>query len=408
MILAQEFQQRDSASIQTIDLFYIRSPEHLFCALKIAVNTRLLLHNRLEGIGWFTFETLSRIAAAHPEHEFIYLFDRPFHASFITSENIQPVVIPPPARHPLLWKIWFNYAVPFAAKKHKAELFLSPDGFLSHNLAIPQIAVIHDLNFEHYPRDLKPSHSKYYRSQFPLFAKKASRIATVSEFSKNDISRQYGIEESNIDVVYNGVNQQYTPAAASEVNEFKQRHTNGADYFLFIGAMHPRKNISRLLKAFDLVKSQHGGNYKLVLAGNKYWWNEEIKSHYESMAHRRDVTFTGRLSNKDLNAALSGAIALTFVPYFEGFGIPVLEGFSTDCPVITSNITAMPEVAGDAALLTDPFSESAISKAMLLLLTHPEKRTELIEKGRKRTTQFSWEKTAALLWNTVEKTIDAT
>ncbi len=348
------------------------------------------------------------MAAAHPEHEFIYLFDRQYHPSFITSKNIRPVVIPPPARHPLLWKMWFDFAVPFAVAKHKAQLFLSADGFLSNRLNIPQIAVIHDLNFEQYPLDLKPSHSKYYRSNFPIFAQKATRIATVSEFSKTDIVNRYNIPSTKIDVVYNGVNPKYRPASKGDVEAFKIKHTGGNPYFLFVGAMHPRKNIKRLLQAFDLTKNAHPGNYKLVLAGNKYWWNDEIKNQFEDMTHRADVVFAGRLSTHDLNAALSGAIALPFVPYFEGFGIPILEGFATDCPVITANITAMPEIAGDAALLTDPFSEMAISQAMLLLLTHPEKRTELIEKGRRRVQQFSWEKSAEKLWKTVEKSIDAT
>ncbi len=376
--------------------------------MKLAINTRLLLHNQLEGIGWFTFETMRRITASHPEHEFIYFFDRPFHESFITSNNIEPVVIPPPARHPLLWKIWFDYSVPYAVNKHQAELFISPDGFMSQRLKIPQVAILHDLNFQHYPQDLRASHSNYYRKNFPIFAEIATRIATVSEYSKKDIVSQYQTNPDKIDVVYNGVNTDYHPSEPKKIEVFKKQHTSGADYFLFVGAMHPRKNINRLLKAFDAAKNKFPGNYKLLLVGKKYWWNNEIRATYDQMTHRDEVVFTGHLPTHELQTAFSGAIALTFVPYFEGFGIPILEAFATDCPVIASDCTAMPEIAGDAALLIDPFFEEAITESMLLLLTQPEKRLQLIEKGRKRLADFSWDQSAELLWKTIERTLETT
>lgn len=374
--------------------------------MNIAVNTRLLLHYKLEGIGWFTFETIRRITAAHPEHQFIYLFDRPFHNSFITSENIIPCNVPPPARHPLLWKIWFDYSIPRLVKKHRADLFLSPDGFLSRRLGIPQVPVIHDLNFVHYPEDLRPSHSRYYRKNFPEFASKAQRVATVSEFSKVDLIEQYGLKADKIDVVYNGVNSSFKPANATAVHRFKTEYTAGEEYFVFVGAMHPRKNIQRLLHAFDLLKQRESGNYRLVLVGNKYWWNDDIRQTFEQMTHRESVVFTGRLSEGELQTALSGAMALTFVPYFEGFGIPILEGFATHCPVITSNITAMPEIAGDAALLVDPFSVDSIADAMQKLLREPDLRTQLIAAGQARVNEFSWDLSAQRLWNTIEKSLE--
>jgi glycosyltransferase involved in cell wall biosynthesis len=374
--------------------------------LKIAVNTRLLLHNKLEGIGRFSFEVLKRLTAAHPEHEFIYIFDRNFHPSFITSENITPVVIAPPARHPLLWKIWFNWSVPRAIKKHKADLFLSPDGFLSLRLSIPQLPVIHDLNFEAFPNDLRASHSHYYRNNFPKFAQVAARIVTVSEFSKQDIAARYHINHNDIDVVYNAVSEGFKPSDNKNVSEFKSAHTGGCNYFIFVGAMHPRKNIERLLLAFDQCKTNNPGPYKLLLTGNKYWWNAEIKTTYDQLKFKEDVVFTGRLDDEQLNTALSGAIALTFVPYFEGFGIPILEAFACRCPVITSNITAMPEVAGDAALLVNPYSVTEIAEAMAKIERNSELRALLIEKGIARLRQFNWETSASKLWKSIEKALE--
>ncbi|HPB25791.1 MAG TPA: hypothetical protein PLE11_08500, partial [Bacteroidales bacterium] len=141
--------------------------------MNIAVNTRLLLDNRLEGIGWFTFETLRRIVTAHPEHTFYIIFDRPYHKKFIFSDNVVPVVVGPQARHPLLFYLWFEFSVPRVLKRIKADVFLSPDGYGSLRCRVQQLLVMHDLNFEHYPKDLPWIISRYYRYFFPRFARKA-------------------------------------------------------------------------------------------------------------------------------------------------------------------------------------------------------------------------------------------
>ena len=131
----------------------------------IAVNTRLLLKNKLEGIGWFTFETLKRITQKHKEHQFVFIFDRPYSEEFIFSNNITPVVIVPQARHPFLWRWWFEKSIPKVLRRHKADLFLSPDGYLSLKTDVKSIAVMHDLNFEHHPNDLPFLVRRYYRSE---------------------------------------------------------------------------------------------------------------------------------------------------------------------------------------------------------------------------------------------------
>jgi glycosyltransferase involved in cell wall biosynthesis len=144
---------------------------------------------------------------------------------------------------------------------------------------------------------------------------------------------------------------------------------------------------------------------KLVIVGEKYYWTSEIKRVYLNMNHKDDVIFTGRLSTEDLKNVLGSAFAMTYVPYFEGFGIPILEAMSCDVPVITSNVTSMPEVAQGAALLVDPFSVESIANAMLYLYKDEDMRNNLIEKGRKRKLDFSWDKTANSLWESIEKAV---
>ena len=139
----------------------------------IVVNTRLLLKNRLEGIGWFTYETLKRITRDHPGHQFIFLFDRKYDEEFVFASNVKPVVVWPPTRHVSLMYFWFNWRIPRILKKFKADVFVSPDGNLSLHTKIPQLAVIHDINFLHRPKDLPCIVAKYYNYFFPRFARKA-------------------------------------------------------------------------------------------------------------------------------------------------------------------------------------------------------------------------------------------
>ena len=374
--------------------------------MRIAVNTRLLLKDKLEGIGWYTYETLIRIVKAHPEHEFYFLFDRPYHQEFIFASNVHPVLVSPPTRHPILWYAWFELRLPKILRKLHIDLFLSPDGFLSLRSNIPSIAVIHDINFEHHPKDLKKSHRLFYRHFFRKYAHKAKRIVTVSEYSKNDIANLYSVSKNKIDVSLNGVNPNFHPIGTSQQIEVKNQYSNGHDYFLFVGALHPRKNIKRMLQAFDVFKEETKSTNKLLIVGAKMWWNAELKSSFENLNHKADIIFTGRKSVAELQLLYASAQAFCFVPYFEGFGIPILEAMKCGCPVITSNCTAMPEVAGDSALLVDPYKVASIAAAFIKLETDSYLRAELSEKGLIHSQNFSWNTTANTLWDSIKKVLD--
>jgi glycosyltransferase involved in cell wall biosynthesis len=371
--------------------------------MKIAVNTRLLLEGKLEGIGWFTLETMKRITSAHKEHEFLFFFDRPFSNKYIFSDNIRPLVLHPQARHPFLYYLYFEHAVSGALKKYKADYFISTDGFISLNTDVKTLDVIHDINFEHRPQDLPFMARKYYQRYFPKFAQKASRIATVSEYSRQDIIETYKIDPAKIDVVYNGCNEIYGPVDVATQTRIRNKYAGGHQYFLYVGSMHARKNIVHLLKAFEAFKTSSYSDMKLLLVGQYMWGDDEISQTLQQISAKNDVYFLGRIISTELKEIIASAFALTYVPYYEGFGIPILEGFYSDIPVITSNVTSMPEVAGEAALYADPHSIDSISDAMVGLFKDPHLRKKLIETGRIQREKFTWNKTADKLWQSFEK-----
>ena len=370
--------------------------------MKIAVNTRLLLKDKLEGIGWVAYETLSRIVKAHPDDEFYFLFDRKPDPKFIFAENVKPVVLFPQARHPFLYIIYFEISVCRALRRIKPDVYLSTDAYLSLRSKTPQIAVFHDINFEHFPQDFPRLALWHYKKFFPKFAHKAKKIITVSEFSKQDIIDNYKVEPDKIDVVYNGANEGFKPLSEEEKIKIRNQYTAGYQYFMFVGSLHPRKNLARLFPAFDLYKERTGSDVKLLIVGEKRWWTEPIQKAYEAMKHKDDVVFVGHLQMAELHRVTAAALASVYVSYFEGFGIPIVEAYKCDVPVITSNVTSMPEVAGDAALLVDPFDIESIAGALELVMDD-NVRNSLIEKGRIRRNDFSWDK-AAEQWYSVIST----
>lgn len=367
---------------------------------RIAVNARFLLPDKMEGFGWFTHEVVSRIVHSHPEHEFYLFFDRSFDKRFVYASNVIPIVLSPPARHPWLFYVWFEISVKRALAKYEIDVFLSPDGYLCSGTKVPQIAVIHDLNFEHYPQDLPAQARKYLKKWFPVFASKAAHIVTVSEFSKNDISETYGIDAKNITVAWNGVNDAYKPLPSEQKMQLRTELTGGKPYFVYVGSLHPRKNIIRMLQAYDAYRDS-GGEYAMVIAGGAYWWNKKMDADFKKLKHGHEVVFTGHLPLERLTRVVAGANAMVYVSYFEGFGIPLVEAMRCGVPVIAANATSLPEVGGTAALYCDPFNIQDITNAMIRMSNDLGLRQELSDKGLRRSSLFSWDKTAEKVWEVV-------
>lgn len=368
--------------------------------MHIVVNTRLLLPNKLDGIGWFSHEVLSRLTQNLPDWKFTFLFDRSFDQRFIYGPNVEGKVVFPPTRHPLLYQLYFQRSIPHKLKGLKADLFFSPDGFLSTHTQVKQVPVIHDLNFEHRPEDLPLAYRKYYRKYFPRFAKKAAHIITVSDYSAQDIHATYGIPKEKISVAHNGYNQAFHPISEADKVRTRKDLAHGSPYFIFVGNFSHRKNIHGIIRSFDQYRKK-GGKHHLLLVGNPLWRYSEMDQALEQSPNKSAIHFTGRLEIDRLVNAMGAAEALLFPSYFEGFGIPVLEAFAAGIPVITSNGTSLPEVAGEGAILCDPDDHEKISSAMRMLEVDENQRFNLIKGGEIQLSSFSWEQTANKVQDTL-------
>jgi len=398
-------------AMQYAGSFHHPAVERSFASMAvIAINTRLVVPGRLDGIGWFTLETVQRMVSNHPEHEFHLFFDRTPPEELFPGDNVTLHWVWPPARRPFLINWWIDHSIPRMLKRVKADLFLSPDGFLCRRTQVPQVAVQHDLNFEHHPEWLPPRVARHYRRRFPEAARIAVRMATVSRYSAGDITDQYGVEPHKIDVVYNGAGAAYHKPLGvdmeQEAHSIRTRLTGGNPYFVFVGTQHPRKNLEGLLQAFIRYRRQ-GGNWDLLLVGNAIWRKRGFDVREAMGGVPEDVNKhihrTGWLPQVELASVLSAAGALVFIPWFEGFGIPLLEAFSAGTPTIHSDRTSLPEVSAGSGLEVDPADAEGVAAAMIRMEREPALREMLVEKGRNRAEDFSWDRTALLLWECLVK-----
>lgn len=352
----------------------------------------------MEGIARYNYESLKRMVLAHPEDDFFFFFDRPYSKEFIFADNVKPIQIFPPTRHPLLIMYWMEFAVKRKLDLLKIDVFLSGDTYLSLRSKVPTVLVTHDLAYLHYPDHIPFSHRMHYQYYFPRFHKKAKEIIAVSTYTKEDIIDKYGISPEKITVAHNAPNGYFYPIEKNVQAAIRAEISNGKPYFVYLGSIHPRKNVVNLIKAFNLFKKESGKDYQLLIIGRPAWNTSAFYEAIEASPYKEEIIHR-QFDRKDLPKYLGSAEALCYVSLFEGFGIPIVEAFEAGIPVITSNVSSMPEVAGDAALLADPADPSSIKEQLLKISSDPKIQEEFIQKGFDRLKKFKWENTAEIIYS---------
>jgi glycosyltransferase involved in cell wall biosynthesis len=362
--------------------------------MRIVINTRFANYAYEEGYGRFTREISGRLPAIAGADDFLFVYDREAGSGTAAMERVSHHVVGPPARHPLLWKFWYDFRVPSFLRRQRADVFLSPDGLCSLRTKVPQVMVIHDLAFLHYPAFLPRWQQSYLAWHTPACIRKAARVITVSEFSRKDILRHYPFAEGKLEVVHNAADPAFSPLDWSARQQAMERYAEGCAYFLVVGSIHPRKNLINLLKGFSIFKKRQRSNMKLVITGRMAWQNGDFEEMLSRYVYRADVKLTGYLPVDEMPALVGGAYALVYPSLWEGFGIPVLEAMQAGVPVLCSGNSSLPEVAGEAGLFFDPLQPEDIAAQLSRVYKDEPGRSVMIRRGLERASGFRWEASA--------------
>lgn len=270
---------------------------------------------------------------------------------------------------------------------------------------VKTLTVIHDLAFLHYPEFVQSRNLARLKKFVPLAIKKSDRIVAVSEHTKSDIVKSYKVDPQKIDVVSNAVNHKvFFPQQLK--NNVQKKYSLPDSYILFIGNIEPRKNILGIIEAFGKLPAQLQAVHPLVLVGGKGWNDEGIVTALNNSSAKEHIVRVGYVDDDDLAQVYAGAQIFVFPSFYEGFGLPVLEAMASGTPVITSKVSSLPEVGGDAVLYVDPKKSNTIAEAMKKLLLNRELQQTLIKKGIVHSKQFSWEQSAGQMLHAIRKTME--
>lgn len=339
------------------------------------------------GIGKYAFELLQQFEQFEISNlEFvIYLKSRPLEDLPKEREGWQYRVVGPS-------KLWTQFGLPLDLylNKPRPNVFFSPTHYAPRFSPIPTAISIMDLSYIHYPEMFRKSDFLQLRNWTAYSVKKAAKVFTISQASKNDIIKCYHIEPSKVVVTYPGVK------IKTQMSKLlKEKYDIGGGYILFVGTLQPRKNIVRLIEAHSiLIRQLADPNILLVIVGKKGWLYEEILEAPKKFGIEDKVKFLEFVPDDNLPLLYKNAICFILPSLYEGFGLPVLEAMHYGTPVIVSNVSSLPEAGGEAVLYVDPTDTNDIAKKMAMLINNEKLRKELIKKGYKQVKKFSWGKTA--------------
>jgi glycosyltransferase involved in cell wall biosynthesis len=275
-----------------------------------------------------------------------------------------------------------------ALRGFKPDLLHYPANVGALRSAVPVVLTIHDLSFLRHPEWFTRGRALYYRAAVRRTAARAAHIIADSQATADDVLALLKVPQERITVVPLGVSAAFHPAPAEAIVRARVQYQLPPRYFLYAGTIEPRKNLERLIAAFDHVA--HTFDLDLVIAGRGGWHTRPVEAAAAAARHRARIHFPGYIAEEDLPAVLSAAHAFLWPSLFEGFGLPVLEAMACGTPVLTASVSSLPEVAGDAALLVNPRDMIALAEAIKTLAADAALRRDLAERGFRRAAQFTW------------------
>ncbi|NIN63988.1 MAG: glycosyltransferase [Anaerolineae bacterium] len=362
--------------------------------MRICIDTSPAVHRRA-GLGRYALELTSALLAADSDNEYVAFYHQRAEAQVDPPLDRLPQLTTNLSTKPWRMSALLGHLAHFPQDRlfPGIDLFHATDHLLPRLSRVKTVFTLHDLIFQFYPEMHKPLNRWFLTLMMPRFLRAADAVIAVSECTKKDAVHFYGIEEAKIHVVYEGVNPSFRPAPPETVGQMRRKYSLPDNFTLTVGTIEPRKNLTSLLEAYSALR-QSGVESKLVIAGKKGWLYEGFFRRLSELGLGDEVVLPGFVPDRDLPALYGAADLFVFPSFYEGFGLPVLEAMACGVPVVTSNTSSLPEVAGDAAVLIDPSSVDELVTAMRAVLENHELRAELRAKGLKQAARFSWEKAA--------------
>lgn len=370
--------------------------------MNIAINT-LSLNRTKAGMGNYIYNLVNNLAKLDKKNNYhIFVSDKNREFFRIDQENFRIINLGKGVTKGLNRFLWEQISLPKYIRKHGIDILHSPGFVISLRSRVKNVLTIADMTFMNYPQ----VHTLFKRTYFSLFMppsiKKADRVLAISESTKKDVIRAIKVNPEKIKVTYLAYGKEFRVMDKKKARELvNERYGIDKKFIIFVGMIEPRKNLPRIFKAFSELKKE-GIPHKLVIVGKKGWKYKGMFRQINKLDLGKDVMFTGYVPDSNLAILYNAADMLAYPCLYEGFGLPILEAMACGCPVITSNISSMPEVAGNAALLVDPKEMMQIKSAMSKLINNSKFREGMIKKGLKRSSQFSWKKCAQETMNVYE------
>jgi glycosyltransferase involved in cell wall biosynthesis len=362
--------------------------------MRICIDVSPAVHHRA-GLGRYAQELTAALLALDHENEYIAFYMRAAEAQVDPPVDHLPHLTTNLSAKPWRMSALLAHLTRFPQDRRfpDVDLFHATDHLLPRLSRVKSVFTLHDLIFRFYPETHKPLNRWFLTLMMPLFLRAAEAVIAVSESTKRDAVRLYGLDEAKIKVIYEGVNPRFCAAPPEAISVVRQKYGLAGSFILSVGTIEPRKNLTAVLEAYRALRDW-GGEFKLVIVGQKGWLYEGFFRRLRELGLEDKVIFPGFVPDEDLPALYSAADLFVFPSLYEGFGLPALEAMACGAPVITSNTASLPEVTGDAALLVDPNNTEALIQAMKSVLENRQLRDELQAKGPKQAAKFNWENAA--------------
>ncbi len=370
--------------------------------MRIAVNTRFITGASRAKQDYFITEIFKRVVINNKDHEFVFFADKESNMAFPVANNVQLINWDSVKENPFYCTLWFEVKLPYLLKKHKIDVLVSANGFCSLSTKIPQCLIIPHLDFLNYPENFNRMNLLFLKRNTKRALKIAKTVVTISGFLKKEMLKKYQLDAEKISLIHAAVAKNFQPVEFSVKQSMKEKYSDAAGYFIYKGDLFPYQHMLNLLKAFSVFKKRQKSNMKLVLAGKTNKQSNSLPEILKTYKFRNDIILLENIDHSEMAKVVASAYAFINPSVNDGYNIHVIEAMACGVPVITS---IADEIDADAALFASAEKIDEMAAQMMLIYKDENRRNEVIKKGLLLTKQFNWNKSAKMLWQSIEKTI---